>query len=1346
MSYCGDQQYWFNVPMDSNFYPDLYDDVSNHRIGILNSNPQYTLDVGGTTQTTNLIVNGLIQSSNILNSGVIQTDDILASNILTCNVDTKELHLYSSNYSTSNFTLSNFHDLLYINGYNVSEPFPESGGLLDIDWWLTSSRPWCTIHPSWVQDPDNVLGDLFEAGALGVEILDTLFDMSQFLNPAQTVIPQAMLDALDSALSGGNEDGSPDSNSVYVSWSNLRSKPIAVSNLDIGMKGNLYLDETKSIYSLNSGYITKQGRDNLSLLSTSGRDLLINVGTKDFFPNKVNIGNSNLYLDSNTIKLGSNISFNSSNTDFKIQNWNFTASSISCSNQNTYWQNRMYFSSNISAPLVNTDQIVSTLYGNVSFNSNYLKMQYQDDPTITEQRLTSYIYQYPTSLEFKTKDSTFNYGSLAPQVTQLSINSNGTLYVASNILMNNELRLRCASNDFIDYSEGQLRMEAEALRFYNVKNGTERVIASVNSNGLFLIDRSSVFGKYEYLTDPFLGTTYSNFPRLDVTLQSGLVFGSGISSNQWLANSNIDFFKITRNAELLTWASDCNQHYMSINSNAEIQKGTLKIDKWGGIKHGNSNLCLSNGTLQRSNVNYYPNGNVENSKTSTYLYNATTDIISCSKIGIGTSNPNKDFQIYSPSNECGVRVQSGETQLYITGKSNIQSTIAFYNKPLIIGRTTDGGDISGNTAKTMVFAVNDNIGINKLTPSYNLDIAGSFNACNIYENGILITDKFPSKSNFETLSNYTHNLTMSNTFTTCNIYADEVNAGGSILGAAGLAFAGAGGVGTAYLLNQQGQLASILQDSLTTGSKISIDPLTGICHATFGDFAYGKFGTGTIHLSNNQMIFTSNTTSNMILGSNSLTMYNNQPFTISNANLIVSNCNVGIGVASPQKNLHIQSSTETGIRCQSGIGATQTHLYMTAMDSNNSVIGYYGNPLIIGRTTNGASLYNNTQNTIVLTTGDQVGIGKSNPAYKLDVATTFNASNIYENGILLTSKYAPSNTLSNYVLTATGNSQYAPSNTLSNYGLKSQTDYTSNSLSNVLRNPTNSTIVNSTSPAGVYNGLIVNNSNINYGSGAGLVLQTGGNWGAKIYEFANGNGNYLNFDLTHGTTAYSNVFYGKNYNGTCTLGTNSLQLDDPTCGWRLKNGSSFFGNGSNMLISYLSNKNDDTTANDHFEIWQNGKVTIYNNCLNAVGYTTLSASYGYLNSSGSTGTITSQVNNYSIIATKRILCEEINVNSDERIKTEIQPFKEDLCMKLVNGIDQKHYKMKDDGSYKVGVIAQQLQKVFPNAVYHVPKDDIEDFRVVDYNQITALLVGAVKHLHAKVDTLTNEIKELKNKI
>jgi hypothetical protein len=59
------------------------------------------------------------------------------------------------------------------------------------------------------------------------------------------------------------------------------------------------------------------------------------------------------------------------------------------------------------------------------------------------------------------------------------------------------------------------------------------------------------------------------------------------------------------------------------------------------------------------------------------------------------------------------------------------------------------------------------------------------------------------------------------------------------------------------------------------------------------------------------------------------------------------------------------------------------------------------------------------------------------PSYPLDVNGQANASSLSEAGILISTKYSPSNVLSNYVLTATANSVYAPSNMLSNYHLVS---------------------------------------------------------------------------------------------------------------------------------------------------------------------------------------------------------------------------------------------------------------------------------------------------------------------
>ena len=102
--------------------------------------------------------------------------------------------------------------------------------------------------------------------------------------------------------------------------------------------------------------------------------------------------------------------------------------------------------------------------------------------------------------------------------------------------------------------------------------------------------------------------------------------------------------------------------------------------------------------------------------------------------------------------------------------------------------------------------------------------------------------------------------------------------------------------------------------------------------------------------------------------------------------------------------------------------------------NNFAMIGFYGSA-------NGMSF----------TSGGNVGIASTAPAYKLDVNGQANAGAVSEGGVLLTAKYAQSNTLSNYALTSTANAQYAPSNTLSNYALTAtaNTQYApSNALAN----------------------------------------------------------------------------------------------------------------------------------------------------------------------------------------------------------------------------------------------------------------------------------------------------------
>lgn len=153
-----------------------------------------------------------------------------------------------------------------------------------------------------------------------------------------------------------------------------------------------------------------------------------------------------------------------------------------------------------------------------------------------------------------------------------------------------------------------------------------------------------------------------------------------------------------------------------------------------------------------------------------------------------------------------------------------------------------------------------------------------------------------------------------------------------------------------------------------------------------------------------------------------------------------------------------------------------------------------------------------------------------------------------------------------------------------------------------------------------------------------------------------------------------------------------------------------------------------TRTGNRLMFWGNGMYIPYG--------TSITETYGYLNTGGQVGTGTATTN-YSIQALTRICASEFNAVSDRRVKEEIKPFDDELCAKLVGDVSQKHFKMKKDGRYKIGFIAQEVEEVIPNAVVVAPHDTIEDFLTLDHSQMTAVLWGAVRHLQA-------EVRELKN--
>jgi len=91
--------------------------------------------------------------------------------------------------------------------------------------------------------------------------------------------------------------------------------------------------------------------------------------------------------------------------------------------------------------------------------------------------------------------------------------------------------------------------------------------------------------------------------------------------------------------------------------------------------------------------------------------------------------------------------------------------------------------------------------------------------------------------------------------------------------------------------------------------------------------------------------------------------------------------------------------------------------------------------------------------------------------------------------------------------------------------------------------------------------------------------------------------------------------------------------------------------------------------------------------------------------------------------------------SDERLKDNIKPIENPLeAIKKLNGVT---YDWKANGKSSVGVIAQNIQEVFPELVKEVqPIGEDEKRLTVNYDGLVGVLIEAVKDL-------SNQVNELK---
>lgn len=128
------------------------------------------------------------------------------------------------------------------------------------------------------------------------------------------------------------------------------------------------------------------------------------------------------------------------------------------------------------------------------------------------------------------------------------------------------------------------------------------------------------------------------------------------------------------------------------------------------------------------------------------------------------------------------------------------------------------------------------------------------------------------------------------------------------------------------------------------------------------------------------------------------------------------------------------------------------------------------------------------------------------------------------------------------------------------------------------------------------------------------------------------------------------------------------------------------------------------------------------------------------------GNIVPATANTGQLGTSTYYWSQVNANayyyrSDESLKTNIRPISNSLDK--ISSLSGVYFDWKDNGGQSIGILAQEVEKTFPEAVVN---DKTNGIKSVDYAKLIAPLIEAIKEQQSQIEELKLEIEELKLKI
>lgn len=557
------QDWFFGSTTEGNT---LFINEDTNTVGINDSTPQYDLEVNDTIRTSNLLA-----------------DNVSACNLLQgISIDAKSNLLWG--------------------GHSLYDPYPQDPNDWD-DLIPFSGDNEGMIHHSWLRKPlsgKDVLTDLWNLADAGFDVAEGIMDAISFFQGASNALTegaiQAIQDLLENALDSSNS-------SLAVEWANLKNKPLARNNYNVGLRGDLFMTSNTKLRALSTSLSIDQWGNPQFIGNPTGATL-IDFGSREGFLKYLTLSNT----DTTTLYTADEIIPTSSN--FKLYDFRFSSNTIINSQSNIVINGVTLCNDALDESVAEADKFYASRYvapqgrgSALTFFTSQTTLKHQNTtPSNPLDWRMSQVVLTDREIKYEKFASTNEGGG---QTTLFQVNSNGELYLYSNIRANSPFTIRAIEQSIDDFPrEALFFMNSTNFRWIRRKivnnSNDDTITASFSSNGLLLGERPAFFGKNEgIILNPLLPENFIvKFPRLEYSFSNGLTYGYGFSNNP--LQGDFDIFNVSYKGEIKTLNHQNFLMKQVLNSNADLTTNLVVNNRTSLTSNGLtiSNLIInSNGAI-----------------------------------------------------------------------------------------------------------------------------------------------------------------------------------------------------------------------------------------------------------------------------------------------------------------------------------------------------------------------------------------------------------------------------------------------------------------------------------------------------------------------------------------------------------------------------------------------------------------------------------------------------------------------------------------------------------------------------------------------------------------------------